>query len=339
MALPRLTVPLVGLLLVLGACRGVQQAGGGRATVDAPPRAVSNEPISATNLEALLAALPPDRAPGSAGHAAARRWLEGEVRALGLQPDWQTFTWDGLPELELANLEVRLGPSSTGPLLIAGAHYDGVPGSAAADDNGSGVVALLEIARRMVGRTLPAEVRLVWFDAEEVGLLGSRAYAARLSPEERARCLGLVDLEAIGYTDRRPGSQHLPPGARLLHDPGDVGDFVLVLGNVASAELARLVGLALQAEAGPDMRAEVFSALPGAGWILPDSRRSDHASFWDAGLPAVMVTDTAPFRNPHYHKASDRWETLDLRFLAAVARGVERALLVGAGEAAAAPAP
>ena len=76
------------------------------------------------------------------------------------------------------------------------------------------------------------------------------------------------------------------------------------------------------------MRVEVFSALPGVGWLLPDSRRSDHSSFWDIGVPAVMLTATANFRNPHYHRRSDTLETLDGRFLAATARGVERAVLL-----------
>lgn len=299
------------------------------------PSPAAREPVSPATLLEHVRRLPRDRYPGGPGHDAARGQLVQHLEDLGREVRQLDFTWDGLPGARLANLEVRLPSGAQGaPLLLVGAHWDAVPGSPGADDNGSGVAVLLELARRLGGRTLPAEVRLILFDAEEPGLAGSRDYARGLTAEERGRCLGLIDLETVGYTDRRPGSQRMPAGSRLLHDPGTVGDFLLVLGNQASRDLAATVGLALSMEDPQTMRVEVFSELPGTGWVMPDSRRSDHASFWDVGIPAVMLTDTANFRNPHYHRETDTVTTLDGEFLAAVARGVERAvLLLAAGDA------
>ena len=139
------------------------------------------------------------------------------------------------------------------------------------------------------------------------------------------RCDGLINLETMGYTDRRPGTQVMPAGTEIIFRPGDTGDFLLCLGNFDSRALAETVGEALEIQQDGHFRVETFGLLPGAGWVLPDTRRSDHAHFWDRGLPAVLLTDTANLRSPHYHAASDRLETLDLPFLAAATRGVEEA--------------
>jgi hypothetical protein len=236
--------------------------------------------------------------------------------------------WAGAAGADLANVEVRLGQvGSDAPLLVLSAHYDTVPGTAGADDDGSGTVVLLELARRLAGRPLSIELALVWFDAEEEGLIGSGRYVEALPPDQRKRLMGAINLETIGYTDRRPGSQRLPAGAKALFDPGDRGDFLLIVGNLQSALLGRAVFEGLQPEHGPQFRSELFALLPGAGWLIPDSRRSDHARFWDEELPAVMLTDTANMRSPHYHQPTDTVETLDLEFLAAAARGLERAVL------------
>ena len=293
-----------------------------------PPRAV----IDARSVMAVVSALPAPRTPGTETHLAARRHLVERLEDLGWRPEPRPFEYAGAPSASLANLEVRLAADTPdAPVLIACAHYDTVPGSPGADDNGSGVAVLLELARRFAGRSLPVELRLLFVDAEELGLVGSREYVLALGDAERARIAGVVVLESVGYADRRAGSQSMPPFTEALLDPGPVGDFVLVLANQDSAGLAASVADGLAACAGDDLRVVTYDRLPGQGWLVPDSRRSDHASFWDASIPAVMVTDTAPFRNPHYHRRGDVPETLDGPFLAAVARGVERALLVLAG--------
>ncbi len=315
---------LVALVLTGAACRDVE-----RPAVVGDQAVTPSEPITAERLRALLETLPGDRAPGRPGHAAARAWLLERLDGLGLRPELAEVAWAGAAEHSLQNVELTLPAADDGaPILVLGAHYDSVAGTPGADDNGSGVVALLELARRLSGPPPgPLEVRCVWFDAEEPGLIGSGAFVAALDADARRRFLGAVVLETMAYVDRRPGSQAVPPGLRAIFDPGDTGDFLLVVGNVASAPLAQRLHAALAEAPRAVLRAEVFSLLPGAGWVLPDARRSDHARFWDAGLPAVMLTDTADFRSPHYHRASDRVETLDLDFLAEATAGVERAVL------------
>jgi len=325
----RARVLLAAALLVGSACDSTASGvtSGGRAGIDAE------------SLSRLYARLPADRSLLAPGHAAARTFLLDVLAGFGLKPRVLPVEWDGEPAADLANIEVRLGrATSDAPLLIVSAHYDSVAGTPGADDNGSGLIVLLELARRLAGRPLPNELRLVWFDAEEPGLIGSGRYVEALSAGERRRLIGAINLETLGYTDRRPASQSLPPGAKALFDPGDRGDFLLVVGNLQSALLGRAVFEGLQPEHGPRFRSELFALLPGAGWLFPDSRRSDHARFWDAELPAVMLTDTANLRSPHYHTRSDTVQTLDLPFLAAAARGLERAVLQLASSPPPAPA-
>jgi hypothetical protein len=104
----------------------------------------------------------------------------------------------------------------------------------------------------------------------------------------------------------------------------DVGNFIGVVGNEASADLLRVVTAALKGVPGLPVE---YLAVPGNGLALPETRLSDHSSFWDAGLPALMLTDTSFLRNPHYHRASDTPDTLDYEFLARVTQGVCAAAL------------
>jgi len=208
------------------------------------------------------------------------------------------------------------------PKLLIGAHYDTLSMTPGADDNTASVVALLELAARVGDH-----VELVAFDYEEVGLLGSRAYVrARPDPPPA------VILETICYTDPRPGSQKLPPGFGLLY-PGQyarmrrqqfAGTFSLVLYRAVSRRLAESYGQCLAAASGAenvvllrDPR-ELPLVGPRLGELGRQFGRSDHQPFWEAGRPAVMVTDTANFRNPHYHQPSDLPDTLDYRRLAEV---------------------
>ncbi|MFT7463216.1 MAG: hypothetical protein ACI9EF_001560 [Pseudohongiellaceae bacterium] len=308
---------------------------------DIEPPAVVQEPatrspepaITAESVMAIVRSLPGDRSLGAPGHGTGRQWIVSQLEQLGMSPEVQRFAWAGAPDADLANIELVLpGSKPDGPLVVACAHYDTVPGSGGADDNGSGVAVLLEVARRSAQRAMPGEVRLLWFDAEELGLAGSRAWLEQLDAHERERLVGAINLETVGFVNRRPSSQWMPPGSEFLLDPGDVGDFVLVIANQDSADFSTIVDMGLHAESGAAMRVEMFDRLPGVGWLMPDSRRSDHASFWDVGIPAVMLTDTANFRNPNYHRRSDLPETLDGEFLAAVGRGVERALLLLASD-------
>jgi aminopeptidase YwaD len=125
----------------------------------------------------------------------------------------------------------------------------------------------------------------------------------------------MIALEMLGYMDLTPGSQRYPAGLSYLYP--DRGDFIGLIGNLRTAATMRRLACTIR----DFVRCELL-AVPFNGRMLPDVRRSDHSSFWDLGYPAIMVTDTANMRNPHYHRASDCIETLDLDFLAGVCRGL-----------------
>ena len=166
-------------------------------------------------------------------------------------------------------------------------------------------------ARRQ--RYLKARLQLAAYDEEEYGLVGSCHHSGQLTSPVN----GMISLEMLGYTDRRPGGQQLPPHLKGLYP--DVGDFIGVVGNEASRPLLEAVTAAMKRVEGLPVQS---LAVPGDGTLLPVTRLSDHASFWDRGLAALMVTDTSFFRNPHYHEPTDAPDTLDYPFLAKVTAGV-----------------
>ena len=201
------------------------------------------------------------------------------------------------------------------PLLV-GAHYDGPLQSIGADDNASGVTALLELARRWSNNPPKRPIWIVAFDQEEWGMLGSTALAEQLKAN-RQRLKLMVSLEMLAFTSQ---SQNYPqPEMRRLY--GDRGDFIALVANASAGvmltQLTHAVGQHVRTKALP---------VPRAGRDVPDVRLSDHSPFWDQGYNALMVTDTSFMRNPHYHQMSDTIETLDLAFFASVIDGLEQAL-------------
>lgn len=201
------------------------------------------------------------------------------------------------------------------PPILIGAHYDAVPGTPGADDNATGVAVLLELARAFAAEPVLYPLQLVAFDMEEAGLLGSTQYAADLKQQQQPLRL-MISLEMLGYCDSSPGSQRYPAGLERFYP--DRGDFIGLIGNLPTIpDLIRL-SRSIRTDGTP---CEWLPA-PNRGLIVPQTRLSDHAPFWDQGYRAMMVTDTAFLRNPHYHKASDRIETLDLNFLTGVCRGL-----------------
>ena len=131
----------------------------------------------------------------------------------------------------------------------------------------------------------------------------------------------MVSLEMVGYTDPRPGSQKLPAGLSRFYP--DRGDFIGVVGNWQSNALLHKFAAGMRQVS--KLHVETLS-VPGKGMILPAVRLSDHAPFWDLGYPALMITDTSFYRNPHYHGSTDTIETLDIEFMAKVCEGVVRGL-------------
>lgn len=259
------------------------------------------------------------RIPGSGEHRAAEDYIGNFLQDLGFSTQDASYFEAGFA---CTNLLTQPMPSDGSlPLLIVGAHYDTVRGSPGADDNASGVAALLELARWVrpqleAGGPFAARLQLAAYDLEEYGLVGSSLHSREVQ-ESGAAVRGMISLEMLGFTDRNFGSQGLPP--HLVGMYPDVGDFIGVCGNEASEELVKVVAEAMK---GVDGLPVEFIAVPGRGQMLPEARLSDHSSFWDRGMPALMITDTAFFRNPHYHQRSDTPETLDYPFLTKVAAGI-----------------
>jgi hypothetical protein len=218
------------------------------------------------------------------------------------------------------NLEVeRKGTSKPDEIVIFGAHYDSANEAPGADDNASGVAALLALARRFAGQTTARTLRFVAFANEEpphfwMETMGSLVYA-KACKAKGDRVVAMLSLESVGYYASAAGSQAYPPIVRSFFP--DTGDFIAVVGNLDSRSLTRATIRAFRgAVKFPSEGAALPSFIEGVGW-------SDQWAFWQVGYPGVMVTDTAPFRNPNYHQRSDLPATLDYARLARVVTGLE----------------
>ena len=214
-------------------------------------------------------------------------------------------------------------PSQSAPPLILAAHFDTVQGSPGADDNASALAVMLAVARQVRAMTLARPIRFIGFNLEEDNLLGSSAYTALLR-KNRDSIHGAIVLECVGYASQQHNSQKIPPGVPIAVPT--TGNFLAVIGNEQSHTLTGSVVQAMKSHL-----PIVPLVVPGNGEKLPDTRRSDHTSFWEQGFPAVMLTDTANFRNPHYHRPTDALDTLNLDFIASVADGLMAAVLELAG--------
>ena len=224
-------------------------------------------------------------------------------------------------DLKVANIvsEISFSSNPTHRFLI-GAHYDSVAGTVGADDNASAVAVQLETARylkALIGKeNLDLSVTFVSFALEEppaygTRYMGSRVYAQK-ALRENEKIDGMICLEMVGYACYEPGCQRYPFPLQFFGYPKQ-GDFIGIVGNFKSGAFTTSLFQAFQKN--KDLPV-VKLKVPLNGWILPSVRLSDHASFWDQGYNAVMVTDSAFFRNPHYHLASDTMEKLDFRFMA-----------------------
>ena len=206
------------------------------------------------------------------------------------------------------------GRQALAPVVI-GAHYDVVPGCPGADDNATGVAVLLELARLFSAQPPRRPVRLVAFDLEEYGLVGSRAYVQTLQGEPVHL---MLSLEMLGYCASQSSPGQTYPVAGMDYIYPKTGDFIALIGNWQTIPMLWRFNRAFSG-AGVGC-----ACLPmvNYGRPLPATRRSDHAPFWDEGYNAIMVTDTADLRNPHYHRATDTLDTLNLDFLTRVCLGL-----------------
>ncbi|HEX9080394.1 MAG TPA: M20/M25/M40 family metallo-hydrolase [Desulfuromonadaceae bacterium] len=226
-------------------------------------------------------------------------------------------------------IATRRGLSTPHERVVLLAHYDTVAGTPGADDNASGVAVLLETAALLARFGFERTIHFIGVSLEEnaregdpcSGTRGSRALAAH-ARENGWEIEGVVVLESVAYAGDTI-VQAVPPGVTI--PVPEAGNFIAVVGNERSGEL--LDGFVRAVERYRADLPHVGLAVPGNGDMLPDSRRSDHAPFWDEGFRALMVTDTTNFRSPHYHRPTDTLDTLNLEFAAKVCCATAGAIL------------
>lgn len=216
--------------------------------------------------------------------------------------------------------------------ILVGAHLDTVRDSPGANDNTASIAALVELARILGPHTFQDSLVLAAFDMEEIGMLGSRAFVAQHADGLSIR--EAIVFENMAYSAPAPGSQRVPPGlgffypsqVRRIRDRGSRGDWTLVVHRRNSLDVASAFARALTDAAGPDaaLLLRDIGDAPLVGRLLRwhaaarQMARSDHAPFWRAGIPAILITDTAEHRSPHYHQPTDTPDTLDWTRLAAI---------------------
>ncbi len=249
--------------------------------------------------------------------ALAARYIEDSLANLRYTTRRQRYEAMGIP---VENLEAEIpGASKPGEIVVIGAHYDSVRGCPGANDNASGVAALLELARLFQDHQPARTLRFVAFVNEEPPFcftreMGSDQYAAR-SQARAERVVAMLSLETIGYYSTAKGSQRYPVPFDLFYP--STGDFIAFVGNLRSRGLVRRAVRAFRYSTRfPSEGIAAPGFLPGIFW-------SDQWSFWRRGYRAVMVTDTAPFRYPHYHTEADTPEQVDYERLARVVTGLE----------------
>lgn len=248
---------------------------------------------------------------------AASAYIQARLREMGYDVDVQAFEAVGRRVENIA--AERRGAHAPETIVVIGAHYDSVTGSPGANDNATGVAAVLELARTFAARTPDLTLRFVAFANEEPPFfqteeMGSLRYARR-ARSRGERIVAMVSVETIGAYSNEPGSQRYPlPLFGRLYPP--TADFIAFVGNVGSRALVRRALARFRADtAFPSEGAAVPAWVPGVGW-------SDHWAFWQAGYPAIMITDTALFRYAPYHTMGDTPDRIDYPRMARVVAGL-----------------
>lgn len=248
---------------------------------------------------------------------AAAAFIETSLKDAGFQVRSQEYTVEGCA---CRNLDVELpGARQPGEIVVIGAHYDSVMGSPGANDNGTGVAAVLALARRFAGKAPARTLRFAAFVNEEppnfmTATMGSMVYA-KACRERDEHIVAMLSLETIGYFSDEKRSQVYPPPFSLFYP--STGNFIGFIGNMSNRRLVRRATGTFRKHARfPSEGAAIPGFVPGAGW-------SDHWSFWQQGYPAIMVTDTAPYRYPYYHCAADTPDKVSYDGVARVVAGLE----------------
>ncbi|MGQ3888894.1 M20/M25/M40 family metallo-hydrolase [Legionella sp. CNM-1927-20] len=253
--------------------------------------------------------------------SAAANYIEKEFTSLGYQVISQEYLAQNKPVRNI--IAEHKGSKLVDEIIIIGAHYDTVFGSPGADDNGSGVAALLELARLLKDNPTKRTIRFVAFVNEEPPFfqtpeMGSFYYANSLR-EKNVNVVAMLSLESIGYYSTAENSQNYPFPFSYFYP--DTADFIGFVANVSSRSLLQKVIASFRKHSSfPSEGLAAPSGVTGVGW-------SDQWAFWQKGYPAIMVTGTALFRNPNYHRESDLPNTIDYARLARVIDGLYKVIL------------
>ena len=242
----------------------------------------------------------------------ARNYLTQTLKKLGWSPALQPFA-SGINVLA-----TRPGTETAAGAVLVAAHYDTVAVSPGADDNSTGVAVVLEVARLLGSRPTPRTLHLVFFDQEEQGLQGSLAFATNKVNLDNLQ--GVIVMDMLGYACHKAGCQHYPEGLPIT-PATDIGNFLAVVGDTEHLPLLET----FQKSGQPNLPPMMTLPVPFKGMLTPDVLRSDHAPFWYQGVGAVLLTDTANLRTPHYHQPSDQPATLDHSFFTGSAQIVVNA--------------
>lgn len=353
---------LAAVVTILAAtCSAAQPPAAPAPAPPAAPLAKPASPQSAVSQDRLmstLGAIPPKRAAlGDKEHrdglVKTEQWIQDQLKEAGLTAESQEFSWT-TPMLEMAirsdtgdapkpqdtdkpgpqrlwrNYFVDLpGTQLPKEVLILSCHYDAMPNCPGADDNGTGVAAAIELARTLKDFKTKRTIRLAFFTLEEVGLVGSMHYVgarrelwksanSKVDPDKQETIIGMVSMEMLGFYTDKPDSQKSPIPKMGDFTPPTVGDFIAMAGISKNRSFSQRLTAEMKA-AEPELKLFTLDFLPIAP---PDLLRSDHAPFLAAGVPAVILSDTANFRNPNYHRATDTTATIDALRFARTVRGL-----------------
>lgn len=259
----------------------------------------------------------------------AAKYIENFYHDIDLEPTREPYLY-GKEEVSNIVADIQWGKGESKVILI-GAHYDSVAGTVGADDNASSIAVQLELAKelakRRVDKNFNLTIRFVSFALEEppayaTWSMGSRVYAKK-AKSTKERIDAMICLEMVGYSCDEPGCQGYPFPLMFMSYP-KTGDYIGIVGNFKSRNFTDSLFRSFNKNSELPV---VKLTVPGSGYLIPNVRLSDHASFWDQGYKAVMITDTAFYRNPHYHTPRDTMEKLDYSFMSQLVKSLAQYLI------------
>lgn len=251
----------------------------------------------------------------------AASFIEKGFKARGLEPERQSYNARGNEYHNIFSTVRGTGPSDE--IIVIGAHYDTVHGTPGADDNASGIAGMLELARLAAENPCPSTIAFAAFTLEEppffrTDKMGSYVFAGHLH-RKNTRLKGMISLEMIGYYSEAKGSQYYPiPLFRWIYP--NSGNYIAFVGNFRSKAFTDRFSSVFRNSS--SLQVESLNAVS----LVPGVDFSDHLSFWRFHYPAFMITDTAFYRNPHYHAPSDTAESLDYEKMAELIIGISKTL-------------